>query len=463
MIIGGMGFRVLKKILGFPEARKGATLVTITELPELPSIPLTAYFWSHDKKRDFILGVIDSKLSTYPKLPSRHLRAGKHLGTGINPNHDLREDQLKILADNYDLNSLAPRQKDVGLILRKHNPNFKLFMYVDYGIQPEENLDIVGDDVGNIDEQNIDWILQNHPDWLLRDQDGNPIRSGSGLSNAGEYWGDPGNREYQEFFASKINKALSLTGIIWDGILLDQFFGLVENYTNYANANQQTKYKTDAEFQVAQLSFVKRLAEFVKVPVIPNLDGSASIRYPDFLLQLANASGGIENEIYPFENSDESDNSLLPPENLKSLIDTILQIPKSKYVRISAKPGGMAGNIDRTLYAYYSYLLVASPDREIYWSFKEGDSSIPHYWFKEFDLDLGGPLSEVSFGDVWKREFGNATVIVNPYRQDKQFNFQGVRYNVRGGELRGSVILPPASGMLLFPNLSALNKSLMPL
>lgn len=462
VIISGVGLKVLKKRLGFPDARKEANLATITELPELPDVPLTAYFWSDAKKRDFTLGIIDSKLITYPKSPKRSLRAGKHI-TAVHPNYELREDQLKILADNYDLSSLPPRQKNVGLILRKYNPNYKLFMYIDYGIQPEENLDIVGDNVGNIDEENVDWIIKNHPDWLLRDEDGNPVRSGSGLSNAGEYWGDPGNKEFQEFFASKINKALAATGNIWDAVLLDQFFGILDNFTNYANANQQTKYKTDAEFQAAQSAFIKRLSALVTVPVVPNLDGATSIQYPNFFIQLAKTSGGIENEIYPFENSDESDSSLLPSDSLKLLIEGILRLPKNKYVRIGSKPGGMAGNIDRMLYAYFSYLLIASPDREIYWAAKEGDASIPHYWFKEFDLDLGKYLSEVEFGDVWKRELENATIIVNPYRQEKQFNFQGVRYNVKGGELRGSATLSPASGILLFRSQEALNKALAPL
>lgn len=462
-MVGGVGFRVIKKRLGFPEERKTATLVTITELPELPDAPLTAYLWSEAKKKDFILRIIDHKLATYPKSPASHLRVGKFLGTGLHPKFSLREDQLKILADNYDLNSLAAYQKEQGLILKKYNPNFKLFLYIDSGIHSEENLDIVGDDVGNIDEQNIDWIIQNHPDWLLRDKNGNPIRSGRGLSNEGEYWGDPGNREYQEFFAEKVNKALERSGNIWDGVLLDQFFGILDNFTNYANANQQTRYKTDPEFQAAQLAFMRRLSELVKVPVIPNLDGSTSIQYPDFFVELAKTGGGIENEIYPFENSDETDASLLPSDSLASLIEGILQLPKNKYVRISAKPGGMAGNIDRTLYAYFTYLLIAGPDRQIYWSFKEGDSSIPHYWYKEFDLDLGRYLSEVEFGDVWKRELENATVIINPYRQEKQFNFQGVRYNIKGEELRSRVILPPSSGILLFRDTAALSKALAPL
>lgn len=438
---------------------------TITVLPEYPGVPFGAALYSDAKKKEIVMRVIDSKLSTYPAVSSKTYRVGKFSGSGLATQVDLRDDQLKILASHYDYNQLPPMQRVYGETLKKYAPDFKLFMYFDAGIQPDENLDIVGDDAGNIDDENISWILANHPDWLLRDEEGNPLVSAKGTaSNAGEYWGDPGNPEYQEWFAGKINKAMTQSGNIWNGVLLDQFFGKIENYTGYAGTNQQTKYKTNAEYQAATLSFLKRLSELVRAPVIANLDGATSIEYPAYFVQVGQAAGGIESEIYPFENSDENDSSLLPADSLKKLIDGINQLPKSRYIKISSKPGGLEGNTPRTLYAYYSYLLVADKDRQIYWSSKEGDSSVPHYWYREYDLDLGGALGVANTnGALWTRTFTNGTLYFNPQKTDEVTQLNSPRYTLWGKKIEGNVSVPAHSGVLLFESLEQLEIAKKPL
>jgi hypothetical protein len=469
-----MSLFVSEKLVGqSSHGRRTPSFLTNTKLPVFPEVPTSAPLWTDEKKKKFVLGMIDHKLSTYPKNSSRPYRVGKFAGTGLYPKFDLRDDQLKILAAHYDHNNLPAQQAHLGRILKKYNPSMKLFLYIDSGIHPEQNLDHVGIDVGNVDDQNIEWILQHHPDWILRDEKGKPIQSASGtLSHPGEYWPDPGNKEFQEFFADKVLKAMKLSGNIWDGLLIDQFFGKIENYTGYAGTRQQTRYKTDEEFQTAQIAFLKRVSERLKLPVVANLDGTAALTYPDLILRVANAGGGVENEVFPFESSDVGDHTYLPEESLKELIDALLRIPKDKHIRLNSKPGGMAGDIDRTLYAYCCYLLIAAPDRETHWTFKEGDSGIPHYWFKEFDLDLGRPMGEmqvvgnyskdssgrnVVIGDLWKREFSKAIVLVNPRRDhDAEFLLSNDAYDVLGRPLKDRVSLRPREAMLIVRDLSAI-------
>ncbi len=426
------------------------TIASLTSLPELPAVPFGAKNYSFDQRQELIWKIIDIKLSTYPAAPNRNLRAGKHAGTGLNPIYTLKEDQLKTLALNYDSNSFNANQVESIKIIKKYNPNFKAFLYMDSGIQIEHGLTEFGSDIGNIDDENILWIQGNHPDWLLRDSTGNPLRSADDtLSNAGEYWPDPGNKGLQQFFAQKIQKVINANPDLWNGVLVDQFFGTISNYEKYAGTKAQTKYKTDRELQLAQLDFLKTISTSVQKTVIANLDGSASLLYPQFMVEIAKTAGGVENEIIPFENSDEADSSLLPKDSLLKLLKAIQQIPNDKHVRINSKPGEMQGNIDRTLYAYCTYLLISGPDKERYWTFKEGDSSIPHFWFKEFDLDLGKPLGEAQFGEVWSREFEKATVVVNPNREELHFEFSGPRYLVTGEEVTGMRMLPKASGLIL--------------
>ncbi len=446
-----------------PVDTSGWTLVegSITKLPPYPGIPVGATFYSKEKKDKIVLDLIDHKLSTYPKTSTRAYRIGKYTGTGLATQVTLREDQLKAIAIAHDQNQLPPMQAEYGRILKKYNPDFRLFMYFDSGIQPEENLDIVGDDAGNVDAENVDWILKNHPDWLLRDAEGNPIISARGtLSNPGSYWGDPGNPEYQEWFAGKINKAMQLSGNIWSGVLLDQFFGSIENFTNYAGTEQQTTYKTDEAFQAAQLSFLKRLSELVKVPVVANLDGAVSLKYPSFFVAVGKVAGGVESEIYPFESSVEGDSSVLRPDSLKLLISAMNEIPPNKHIKINSKPGGLEGNTSRTLYAYYMYLLLVDKNRDIYWTFKEGDSSIPHYWYKEFDLNLGNARGTADIrGMVWTRTFDGAVLVVNPQFSEETYTFTGTKYTLLGQKVSGSIGVPPHTGVLLFPDEATLTKA----
>jgi hypothetical protein len=430
-------------------SRRTPSVPTITALPTFPSIPAGAESWPDDKKKDLILSVIDSKLGTYPDKRNPN-RPGKHVGTGLHPEYQLREDQLKKLAENYDMNSFSANQVESVRTIKKYNPNFKAILYIDSAVHEEYNLNHTGYDIGNFDDQNVDWIQSQHPDWLLKDSSGDYIRSGNGMSTPGSYWPDPGNKQFQQFYGSKI-KAVFDRDQVWDGILIDEFFGMLSNYNDYAKAALPDKYKTDQAFQAAQLDFVRGVAAIIRKPVTANLDGIAAQTYPDLMVLLATAGGGVENEIIPFENSTISNSSLLPPDSLANLLRAIQRVPRDKTVRINSKPGDMPGDVDRTLYAYYTYLLVAGPDREVYWTFKEGDSSIPHYWFREFELDLGKPLGDADLnGDVWRREFEKATVMVNPNRQEKEFVFTGTRKDVTNKEYVGGIVLSPASGNLLW-------------
>lgn len=455
--------------------RRVPTYVTITELPPFPTIPTGVV--TEEQRKQLIYDLIDHKLSTYPAAPYTSSRIGKFSGTGLYPNFDLKDSQLKKMAETYSHNNLAANQAAAAQKLKSYNPSMKIFMYIDSGIHPEKDLPGFGWDIGNIDDQNVDWILANHPDWLLRDASGSPIRSAGGtLSFPGTYWPDPGNVGFQDFFASKIQKVITSTGSFWAGLHIDQFFGSINNYVDYAGASQQTKYKTNAEFQAAQLAFVKRVSEVIQLPVIVNLDAMAAQAYPDFFVQIAETGGGVESEIFPFENSVVSDATYLPEESLKELIDCIRAISPDKYVRLNSKPGGMEGDIDRTLYAYFNYLLIASPSREVNWTFKEGDSGIPHYWFKEFDLDIGLPQGEmqvigtftknnagrnVLIGDLWKREFANVTVLVNPRRDhDAEYAISGTCYNVLGTSLTGTITVKARTAMLVVKNLSILDSVL---
>lgn len=426
--------------------RPAHKMPTLTTLPEFPDIPLYAQWLSREQKDELIQTLMNNKVSTWPVESSRSYRAGKFTSTGIFGAYPPTEEQVARLAPNYDNILFGANNSELIPLFKKYNPDLTFFIYVDSGLNPDFNQS----DAGGVDEEDTEWIIANHPDWILKDKDGNFIRSEGGLSNPGEYWPDPGNPEWQDYFAEKINKLLQETGGQWDGILFDQFIGTADGHVRYAHTAQQVNYPTDEAYQAAYLEFFEAVREKIPVPIIVNMEGGAIVRRPAFVAEVALAAGGAENEIFPEE---------MPIEDLQPYLETVQSLPPTTHIRINSKPASFAGDIDDTLFAYYCYLLIADWNREVYWTHKEGTSDIPHYWYREFDLDLGESKGNIQFGEsIWSREFENAVVIVNPGKEAAEYAWDGETqfYDVEGNPLVSPIVLEGRNAMLLVKDLSIL-------
>jgi len=241
----------------------------------------------------------------------------------------------------------------------------------------------------------------------------------------------------------KVNKLLQDTGNQWDGILFDQFIGTLDGHVRYARTAQPVNYVSEADYQAAYLAFFKAVTSRLPMPIIVNMEGAAIVRRPEFVVEVALAAGGAENEIFPEE---------MPVEDLRPYLETVQALPPTVHIRINSKPAGYAGGADDTLFSYYCYLLIASRDREVYWTYKEGTSDVPHYWYREFDLDLGEPLGNIQFGEsIWSREFERAMVIVNPDDSPAEATWDSTAamLDVTGKPLESPLTLPGRSAMLL--------------
>jgi hypothetical protein len=391
--------------------------------------------------------LLNHKISTYPVISSRGRRVGKFTSTGIFGGFPPTEEQIERIAPHYDDILFGAARHEFIPRFKRYNPELTFFIYVDSGLNPG----FVRSDAGGVDAENLDWVLEQHPEWLLKDTDGRFVRSGrSRLGNRGEYWPDPGHPGWQHYFADKVLKLVRETGGQWNGVLLDQFMGTADGYERYAGANRQVLYSTDEAFQAAQLRFLGAVAQRIRLPIIANMEGASIIRRPAFVGEVARVAGGVENEIFPEE---------MPVEDLRPFLETVQDLPPGVRVRINSKPSGLAGNVDKTLFAYYVYLLIASRDRLVYWTYKEGTSDVPHYWYREFDLDMGRSMGNIRFDQpVWSREFENAVVVVNPGKTTATWS-SGVTSpycDVRGDPVPLPLELRSRTAMLLIKNRSTL-------
>ena len=227
--------------------------------------------------------------------------------------------------------------------------------------------------------------------------------------------------------------------------------GTADGYERYAGVQKQVKYADDEAFQAAQIEFLRAVAAKIGLPIIVNMEGGSIIRRPAFVGEVARVAGGAENEIFPEE---------MPIEDLRPYLETVQNLPPTVHIRINSKPSGLAGEVDKTLFAYYCYLLIADRSREVYWTFKEGSSDVPHFWYREFDLDLGPSQGNIQFGEkIWSRDFDNAVVLVNPGKTTETWVCASDRYcDVNGRPVPSPVMLRSRMAMLLVKDLTILPK-----
>jgi hypothetical protein len=435
--------RMTRPAAGAPRIR------TITRLPRLPHVPWRYTFRNptEQERAKLLQDILAVKLSTYPTAPP-FPRAGRHRTMGF-ANFEPSEAQLEILAAHYDVFYLSARAGHRIPVIKRCNPRAKVLMYFASSLTKAARLH----DAGSVDEEDTEWILQHHRDWLLKDRQGRPV---VGRSWSVKYWADPGNEEWQAFFTDKLNAALVQSGGSWDGVVLDEFLtGHESTAAAWAGGGPvQARCATDQAWQEAQLAFLRYVAPRVKVPLVVNVEPlvlnptHAGFR-PEFFTEVQRIAGGAEAEVFVFHQADRR--GFLGREMVEVYLDCARRTPPGKMMFLnSATAAGFGGNSDLTLFSYFTYLLVASPEREVYWTCKEGDSEIPHFWYREFDLNLGPPREEMqSVGGVWKRDFAHATVVVNPGPSPASYSFENPCVDVQGQPVPSPVTLDTLTGILL--------------
>jgi hypothetical protein len=426
---------------------------TITRLPRLPAVPWRYVLRSPSarERTQLLRDILEVKLGTYPPAPPAFPRAGKHRTMGFT-NFEPTEAELVTLAAHYDVFYLPAAASRRIAVIKRANPRAKVLMYFASSLTKGANLH----DAGSVDEEDTSWILRNHNDWLLKDKQGRPV---TGKSWSVKYWADPGREEWQAFFTRKLNAALAKSGGQWDGVILDEFLtGRRSTAADWAGGGPaQARYTTDQAWQEAQLAFLRYVAPRVEVPLVPNVEPvvlnptSGGFR-PEFFTEVQRIAGGAEAEVFVFHRPDVG--GFLGREMVEVYLERARRTPPGKMMFLNAATAAsFGGNPDLTLFSYFTYLLVAGPEREIYWTCKEGDSEIPHFWYREFDLDLGPPREEMQAVDgVWKRDFGNATVVVNPDRHPAEYSFEGACVDVLGEPVHSPVTLETQTGILLIRN-----------
>ncbi len=343
-------------------------------------------------------------------------------------------------AERYDLFVLHVNRASFIPDIRATNPNAKIYLYVDVPIQQDESLSDGG--IGQ-----FNWITENHPDWFLKDASDRPVFS---QEEYGYYWLDPGNTQWQEFYIQKIAEKIALSKERWDGIFLDNIRYTLDN-TDYGTP-AIASYNTDEEFQKATLSFIKAVTDAMhkeKLNVIGNVSQVNDPNHP-FWGAFLDIADGAMNEVFTRTHYNVIEQGYHTASIWQQQLEQGQNIPDGKILLLENRVPFWSDK-DISVYGYASMLLgIKTQNTPTYYYGREDTSSIPAYWYDEYNVNLGepgGPAEEE--GGIYSRLFEKGLVIVNPNPNRQQVTLTREMVNVSTNEKLSQIVMPAHSAVIL--------------
>jgi hypothetical protein len=243
-------------------------------------------------------------------------------------------------------------------------------------------------------------IRDNHPDWFLRDVNGNLL-----------YWNefvmiDPGNEGWRQFWLSRIEDYQAQYPL-WNGVFMDNMstrFGLHGD-----DFIELQKYPTEESYQDAVVGFVETMQANYFKPMNKLMYANLSVRWGHFepFVRYMNALDGSMDEFWAYPR--EGTYSVLSWEARLLRAQKALEMGKSMML-VSQ---GEQTDLNRQLFGLASYLLVAGDN--IYFRYTS-DAEYENAWlYENYRSRLGAPLGYYTrAGNTWTRQFTNGAVVVNP-------------------------------------------------
>jgi hypothetical protein len=248
------------------------------------------------------------------------------------------------------------------------------------------------------------WISYNHPDWFLLDRYGNRITVTSG----GRYYRmDPASPGWREFFFARLIESQQTYG--WRALFLDN----VEASLSKFYGPLPVKYPDNQSYQNAVLGFLQYLdvnySQAYDRPMFGNIVARDSDAVWFNYLQYLD---GAMQERFAVDWNETSYLSITKWLNDLSLMERTQA--NGKYVILVA-PGNQ-NDLNRESFAFASYLLISNGKAAFRYSTDDAYGSV--WLYDNYKVNLGNPLgSRYAIGSVWRRDFDNGCVAVDPANQ----------------------------------------------
>lgn len=255
------------------------------------------------------------------------------------------------------------------------------------------------------------WIRDNHPDWFLRDADGDIIYSGYGGNNNPYVILDPGNPGWREFFLERIMYSQEELG--WHGIFFDNVGEIFTAHTG--NPVPLRDYPTDKSYQDAMVGFLSYLRSNYfgpeGRPMYANFSalwdrGPAYYRYLEQLDGVMDEYWAVTKDgYYPILSFEKRLEGAVRTQELGNTMMLVSQ--------------GSRDNYARQRFSLATYLLIAT-DQAFFRYTSAVQGGYDQIWlYDNYDTYLGDPEgSYYREGDKFYRDFTHGRVMVDPINHE---------------------------------------------
>jgi hypothetical protein len=253
------------------------------------------------------------------------------------------------------------------------------------------------------------WIRDHHPDWILREFDGEPIRESIGGQEF--VYMDPASEGWRQYFLQELGEEEGYQG--WDGVLLEGVDGSLNRYRRLDQL--PAKYRDDLTLQSATAHYLSFLYDSFFQPNgrllfanVTNMAGPGAWEgYLQFLDGAMDESWAVDG-LNGFRSPEEWDDDLRRAEMAQDLGKRVLLVSQGS----EETPRQVEQPEDsRQTFAYASYLLVANGKA----AFRYGSQYAWPWTYPEYGMVLGEPLGpRFQDGSSWRRNFTGGTVTVDP-------------------------------------------------
>ena len=337
----------------------------------------------------------------------------------------------------YDYVVLNAWEDDWIPSLKRQNPEMKVLVYKD--MSSTRSYAVTGGVDDALLPTGVGWAAANasNPEWFLTDQNGGRIEW---VDYPGHWQMDIGDRGYQEAWVRSVSSEVTAGG--WDGVFVDNALGSLRWYLR--EGQLPSKYPTDEALQSATKSFLAHAGPPLVgagLLVMPNISDVSVDVWSDWI---GFTSGGVQ-EWYSKYGDAEGTGYHTDAEWAHRLnYQLATQRAGKTYIGITYGP---ISDIRAQRYSRGSFLLHwdGGPSALIYHPGKGVDG-----WAPDWTVNLGPPLGpRYQVGQAWRRDFAGGTVVLNPSSMADAAVDLGGRYVLPNGEEARSVILEPASALML--------------
>lgn len=254
-------------------------------------------------------------------------------------------------------------------------------------------------------------IARDHPDWFLRDGQGNLLYEDEGDSHY--VLMDPSNAGWRNFWLDRARQSVEQGG--WDGIFIDN----VE-----ASLNKRHKvggipaaYATDEAYQTAVQDFLRFIYTGYFGPQgHPLFANIIELQDPVVWFHYLENLDGVMDENFAVNWKGRYYSSAEWEQDLHRL-EMAEQLGK----RIVLVAPGSEGDLTREQFAFGSFLLIA--DTRATFRYTSPEAYEQAWVYDDWNLDLGAPLGpRYRVNAVWKRDFAHGSVIVDPAAHTAQIS-----------------------------------------